>query len=171
VVSIINPVADIIIIVSMSILGSVLLEYGSILLKMRGLKRARSKISQSSLIRDIDHDANLRAQEIKRFALTVEEGDPHGVFLKLTNETETRLRVVAASITADAASLNIKEISKRLLKSKIVDSIFDECLRNVWNVRNRLIHGEVLDEDELSVANDLAVVLLSILLSLRIEHV
>lgn len=166
-----NLAADIIIIVSMSILSSVLLEYGSILLKMRGLKVARSKISQSSLIKNIDDDANARAQEIKRFALMVEEGDPNGVFLKLTNETETNLRKVAASITADIASLSIKEISNKLLKRGIVDSLFDDCLRNVWNVRDRLIHGETLDKDELSIANDLTVVLLSILFSLRVGRV
>lgn len=161
---------DIIIIICVSISGAVLLEYIPKALEARTLSKAIIKLNRSIFMKKVVPKARNKAQLKRRNALLSENGDSRATFLKLINEIESNIRTIAASISIDVNTHGILEIMKQLLRRKVVDSVLGEALKNIWYVRKRLIYGYELTEEELRFANDLAVILLSVLYSLKIEH-
>lgn len=160
---------DLLIIICISCISGVLLEYIPKALKTKNLNKTVAELNKSALTQKITPIARNEAQQKKDNVFVLENGDAYGVFIKLVTEIEYSLKMIADSISMKTISLSTLEIINLLLKKGIVDSVIANGLRNIWNMRNRLIHGYISNEEEIEISSDLAVTLLSILYSLRLN--
>ena len=153
-----------------SVFGTVLAEYGSRALRARSMRREKEvlmKIKERTPIEGVSD----KAISVAEVALLSENGDRRAAFLKLTSEIESTLKKGAALIPIDADPLSAISVMNALLKRGIVDPVMADALRNIWLFRNQVIHGSRISERDLQMANDLSIILLTALYSLKTDTV
>jgi hypothetical protein len=158
---------DLMVILIISATCAILMDYLSGALKVRGLNKAFAQLKISPLTQVASSAVSLESKDIRKRALSLEDNDSQAAFLRLTSQIESNLEELVASIPGATIGLSAPKTMKLLLNNQIVDSILSDAFDNIWYARTRLIHCDVLDEQELSLATDLASILLLVLSSLN----
>lgn len=110
-------------------------------------------------IANLEKDYDKLPEKIIMPDLELSNQDSASRLLNLTVKIETKLRAIAFSTTSYQERESVPDVVKFLSSEGYLDKLWEKSFRNLWDIRNRFVHGSV-SEAEIKLGSTLAAYLL-----------
>lgn len=160
--SLFEVLRDLIISLLFGVVGGLILTILSLLL--RRVRKIRKELESLIVQLGRTDTDTASAKVIVERVLDSEDRDRKASFVVLTIEVEKSLRSLAVSIAEFRKPVPIRKIVELLFRYEILDKKWVTSFQYLWNIRNKVIHGMSVTDDEIELGNELAA---SLLVSLK----